>query len=350
MKTKIAIAALGLSLFGNAHAGFDESLKALQAKDYATGLAEAKKAAEAGDPRGYYLMGIIYQSGYGVEANPQTAFESYQKAAQGKVNGAFSKLAWAYLRGDGTAKDKDKALVYARASASIDDAEGLFLVYLFLNNGVIGYLDANGRPDMDKYKRLASRPLTERALDIEAYDALYRSAAKGHPNATMVLASLMGGVLGDSNRQKLHELSAKLPADKYPAVWNYEKISRQMNSFGQSYATPQLFKDAYTMQLIAASMKDCGANTKKPDGTDQANPQLTSVSISIPLSDAVYLPSKVAGFEHAYLVAGNWEEEWKFTACGNSVAVKMKFLADGLGGASFQSVKPPKDSTEKAAL
>ena len=340
-----ALATMACSFSISAHAGFDESYKALQAKDYPTAMAEARKAADAGDGRGALLMGIIYQNGYGVAASPQEAFAWYDKAANSRIIGAFPKLAWAYLKGDGVAKDSAKALGYARLGAAADDAESAFLVYLAITNNQLGFIDATGRPDIAKYNKLAARPLEQRALDTEGYDALYRSAAKGYPTAVMMLASFLGGTLGEGNLQKMHALAAAIPADKFPAVDTYEKISRQMSALGQTNTTPQLFRDTYMSQAMAAQAKACGmtktdaADDAKKEATDakEAPPQLTSLSISKPLSNAVYLPSKVPGYEHANMIAGSWEEEWKYTACGKNVAVNVLFTADGFGGANYSS-------------
>src|SRR5437016_2398569 len=155
MKIKIVVVFLAsLVCFGTAQAGFDESYKALQIRDYRTALMEAQKSADAGDPRAYYILGIIYQNGLSVQANLIEAFSWYEKAAKGGVSGAFAKMSWAYIRGLGIAKDKDKALAFARASAKVGDPEGFFLVHLVLTVNALGFLDENGRPDDAKYFKL----------------------------------------------------------------------------------------------------------------------------------------------------------------------------------------------------
>lgn len=325
-----------------AQAGFQESFNALKAGDYQTGLREARSAADAGDPRGYYLLGIIYQSGYGVPANSTEAFSWYEKAANGGVSGSFAKLAWAYLRGDGTAKDPNKALGLARLSAKTNDPEGLFLVYLCLSNNALGYLDANGRADERKYKQLASRPMADRVLDSEAMDALYLAAEKNYPMAVTLLATVYGGRIGDGNRKKMSDLIQRMSGAKHPSVQKYEKISRFMDTIGETYTSPQLFVDAQSLQTIAARLKACGANPPNAD-SDETRPTLIATSISKPLSGAVYLPSRVPGNEHSYLVAGTWEEEWQYKACGKTVAITVTFQADGLGGAHFQSTQTGKE-------
>ena len=43
------------------------------------------------------------------------------------------------------------------------------------------------------------------------------------------------------------------------------------------------------------------------------------------------------GYEKAYLMAGQWEEEWTYTGCERTAAVTVKFVADGFGGAHMRS-------------
>jgi TPR repeat protein len=320
-----------------AHAGVDESFKAFYAKDYATALTEAQKAIRENDPRGYYILGVMHAGGNGVKADSRQAVEFFEKAAKAGIVGAYSKLALAHLRGDGAPRDLEKVLSYGRIAANSNDAEGMFLVYVALTTSALGSLDASGRPNEEKYKALAARPVSAREVDMEARDWLYRSADKGYPLAMATLAGALGGILGDGNRKKMLALIEKLPPNGIEALKNYAKVARDLDSFGESYASPQLFADAQNAQMTTAILKACGLNPTK-EQLAEAPPKIVSVAISKPVADAVYLPSKVAGYERAFLIAGSWEEEWTYKACGNTVPVTTKFKADGMGGARHESM------------
>lgn len=324
-----------------ATAGFDEALRAFQAKDYPTALTEARQAAAGGDARGNFLLGFMHQNGLGVPANPSDGVALYEKAAQGGVVGAFSKLAQAHARGDGVARDTDKALGYARRAAQLGDPEGTFFLFVILNSGALGYLDAKGKPDAAKYDRLATRPLADRALDTEARDALYRAAARGYPLAEMMLAMTLAGTIGDGNRERMLALMKKA-AGANATLQNYQKIAQHMDRLGNSYASPQLFFDAQAPQMFAGMIKTCGIRDPK-DGPRPAPPELTAIAVSKPLTGAVYLPSGVAGNERSYLLAGEWEEDWTYRGCDKSAVVKVRFVADGLGGARFFSEQTAKE-------
>jgi len=323
-----------------AEAGFNESLRAFQAKDYPAAASEARKAAEAGDPRGGYLLGVLYQNGLGVTTNFTEAVSWYETAAKGGVIGAFTKLAQAYAGGYGVRKDEEKAFAYARVASRLGDTEGSFFFYVLSTAGPLSYL-TNGKPDEVKYQRLATRPVSERTLEIEARDALYHSAEKGYPIAYSTLALMLGATLGDGNRERMLANIAKNPTNQMPALQNYEKISRYLDKLGQSYVTPQLFIDAQASQMVAAMIQTCGPREKGT--TPPTPPELTAISIAKPLSGATYLPSSVAGYEHAYLISGEWEENWTYRGCGRDATVRVKFVADGLGGASIVSKQSGKD-------
>lgn len=335
-KTLLLSLVLAAAVHGIAWAGFDEALKAYQAKDFPAALSEAQRAAEAGEPRSSFLLGVMYQAGQGVAADPAQAVVFYEKAAKGGVVGAFSKLAQAYARGAGVAKDRDKALAYARRAAQIGDPEGTLFLSAILTAEYLAYVDASGKVDDKKYWQLARRPLSERAIDTEARDALYWSAEKGYPQAMMMLALQMGGSVGDGNRKRMQGLIDKLPNNTYPALQSYGKISRHMDGLGDSYTSPQLFFDAQTSQMMAAMLQTCGLRDRK-EMEKLPMPKLVATKITKPVGNAVYLPSKLAGYDRTYLIAGEWEEGWTYTGCEKTATVTVKFTADGLGGARVVS-------------
>jgi len=329
-----------------AFAGFNEALTAYQSKDFSKAINEAREAATAGDPRGSFLLGVAYQNGQGVPANSTEAAAWYEKAAQGGVAGSFSKLAQLYARGDGVPKNMDKAIALARLGDKAGDVEGTFFLHVSLSAGPLSQLDGNGKPDNAKYQKLATRPVSDRTLDVESKDALYRSAAKGYPLAQMTLALALGGTVGDGNRERMLALVSKIPNHTNQALKNYEKIARHMEHLGQTYTSPQLFFDAQTSQTLAGMIQTCGIRDPK-EAEKPAPPELTAIAISKPLSGAIFLPSSIAGNEHAYLVAGEWEENWTYRGCGNTGNVTVNFTADGMGGAYMTSKQTPKVAEKK---
>lgn len=323
-------------------AGFDEALAAYREKNYPQALEQAQQAAAAGDARASFLLGAMYQGGLGVTASPSEAATWYEKAARGGVLGSFSKLAQMYMRGEGVPKDAEKALGLARQSAQLNDPEGMYLVHVILKNSALGYLDANGKPDEQKYRQLAARPVAQRTLDVEAQDALYLAAEKGYPLAIFSLALGFGGTLGDRNRERMQELIAKVPNHTHAGLKGYERLSSHMSRLGQSLATPQLFYDAQRLAMSAAMLKTCGLQENK-EAVKASPPELIAIKVAQPLAEASYLPSNVPGFQKSYLVAGNWKEDWTYKGCGRTASLTITFTADGLGGARFVTEQSGRD-------
>ncbi len=194
--------------------------------------------------------------------------------------------------------------------------------------------DSNGKRDESKFQQLAARPVSERNLDIEAYDSLYRSTAGGLSDRSITLAKFLTYRSGKANRQKLYALLQEILQDSRIAkeqeeLNTYKTLLEKMNTLGESEASLQLFMDTQPGAMVAAKTKGCGI-----DITNQELPTITSTKITHPLNGAIYLPSQVAGYEHTYLVFGTWQEEWGYQICGKTVPVGIQFVADGLGGAA----------------
>lgn len=350
MKRTLPIAAVFCGLFSlatSATAGFDEAVAAHKARDYDTALREARQAAEAGDARGSWLLGFMHDTGQGAAVNKAEAAAWYEKAAEGGVARAFEQLARMYASGDGVPKDADKALDYARRGDRLGDPGSSHFVYVALIAGPLRWLDAAGKPDPARYKALAARPVAERTLDTEAYDALYRAAEKRYPPALFSLALMAGATLGESNRERMFAALAKLPVWSHPGLKRYHQVALTQKRLGPTLTTPQLFLDAQLAQTVAAMIATCGIrDPKEAPGTPL--PELLKATISRPITDAVWLPSGVPGYEHAFLVSGNWEERWTYRGCDRTADVTIEFTADGMGGATFASKQEVKAAAASA--
>lgn len=190
---------------------------------------------------------------------------------------------------------------------------------MLLTNGPLSQTDASGRPDEQKYQQRPSRKVAERALDVEAKDALYRAAAQGYPPAQQMLA-----------------LITAMPGPKLPVLNHYEQISRYMKALGQTHTSAQLFFDSRQPVAMAGLIATCGLPATA-EAKAAAPLRLTAIAVSRPLHGAVYLPSKVPGNERAFLLAGDWDKAWTYSGCGRQAQVMVTFNADGMGGAYMRS-------------
>lgn len=326
----------------NTDAIINKVQEAIDKHDYSFAFKEAKKASDANDPRGDYALGLLFQKGWGVTADDKQAFQWFQKAAKKGWSSGMEKVAWAFYEGKGVAQDKNKALAIARFLATDSrNAYGRYLVYLFLTGGEeLSVLDANNQIDEKKREQLSNRPVSERSLDIEAYDSLYQAAATGNANAKVALAFFLAEYVGVDNRKKMLALLKDNQGINNSELKEYEVIAEHMGKLGESYVPVKFFPGIQASMQKFSETKGC---TNNQSNSQPPTPNLStqiSMRITQPISDAIYLPSKVEGYEKSYVVAGEWQEEWQYEACGKTITVPLHFTATGLGGLANINPEP----------
>lgn len=324
----------------DAQAGYDEAVIAYQRKDYPAALILARQAVENGDARGNLILGVLYQFGLGVTANPSGAIILYERAADAGLVEAGTRLAFMYVTGTGAPRNPEMALKYARKTAATGDAEGMYLVALSIDKGLLSANDGEGKTDQIKYNNLASRSIHDRALDIEARDSLYRSADSGYLPAISLLAQTLAATVGDGNLKRMIELASRVPANYNKVLANYVKVAQRMISLGQTYTSPQMFIDAQSAATAVAMAHGCKGKNFTPEAA-MSTTELNAISVIVPVIDPTFLPSAVVGYERSYLVRGKWVEKWHYQTCGTTTAVVIEFSADGFGGATFQLQHSP---------
>lgn len=103
----------------------EEGQAAMAHRDHAAALNQSRAAAERGDARAQYAVGLIYEDGRGVKQDFREAVRWYRlAAAQGEWK-AQTGLAWMYAIGEGVPQDYVRAHVwfaFAAVSASGHDA------------------------------------------------------------------------------------------------------------------------------------------------------------------------------------------------------------------------------------
>ena len=222
------------------YANFENGVKALNAGDYSNALVEARKAAAAGDSRSYDMLGFIFQHGLGVQADPKQAFYWYKKSVENGVVKDIPKVAISYYQGKVVAQDKEKALNMVREAAKkFDDPDSQFLVFLFLSLDYLNSEDDTGKRDEKKFQQLAARPVSERGLDIEANDSLYRSTNHGLSDRSMTLLNFLTRRSGKSNQQKLQTLLEKMAqnskmVEEHKEILNYKALLEKVMALGET--------------------------------------------------------------------------------------------------------------------
>ncbi len=124
--------------------GFEAGFSAYAAGDYATAFAEWEPLARAGDAEAEHGLGLLYQSGRGVERNLVRAAAWFRRAASSGMARAQAELGDMYARGDGMARNMTWAVNWWRKAADQGNTRaqyGLGVAYLE-GDGVAADLDA----------------------------------------------------------------------------------------------------------------------------------------------------------------------------------------------------------------
>ena len=82
---------------------------------------EIRRMATTGNREAMYLMGQMYESGFGVEQNTLEAFTWFKQAADAGLSKAQNTLGTLYLTGRGTARDEKLAVQWFQRAADAGD-------------------------------------------------------------------------------------------------------------------------------------------------------------------------------------------------------------------------------------
>ena len=224
----------------------------------------------------------------------------------------------------------------ARKSLALGEPAGGFMLYLVFNNDPENTYLRAGKPDLDLYRKLGRRGLAQRAEQVEAIDGLAFAAGKGHANAGILLARLFHETVAPRNVARLSALVDLLNkrGEHSPEL---ERFGRQAEAVGRAApatkASVRAFFDAYRTG-VATAIAGYGVQT---GGKSCGEASLKSATAG-DIAGAEYLPLKSVLAEGSFLVRGEWPEFWTFTACGEDVPVKITFVADGWGRATFTAI------------
>jgi TPR repeat protein len=130
----LAVAAL-LVFCPPAVAGYDEARAAMARSDFGIALGEARKGAEAGDPRAQVLLGQMLLKGIGGKKDAKEAARWFRAAAEKGNATAQRELGGCYFGGDGVAKDPKEAAIWYRKAAEQKDAPAQLMLALLLLGG-----------------------------------------------------------------------------------------------------------------------------------------------------------------------------------------------------------------------
>lgn len=212
----------------------DFAYGAFQRGWYLTSLALATPLAETGNAAAQTLLGVLHETGYGIEQDKDKAADWYQLAvAQGDPRAAL-RLAQFYLLGEGVEQDKTRAADLFEMAAQAGDANALY-------NLAILYQEGEGRPYNEEkakeFLRSAAEkndPKAQYALGIAYLEGLSglndpgqgafwlgRAARRGHTSAQVYYGILRFQGRGvDPNEQEASDWFERAAVSGNPVAMN----------------------------------------------------------------------------------------------------------------------------------
>lgn len=176
-----------------------------------------KRAADRGNARMQYAMGMVYFSGKRAAIDYVLAQEWFRKAAEGQCAEAYYPLAYLYATGKGEAADWAKAEKYLRLAAEQGVPEACYALASWLERGVqpVGgfRMEANPREAVDLYRTAAAAGLLE--AQTAAGVMLARGSGVPVDRSEAVRLLELAARRGDPRAQ--YELGLLLEADDNPA-------------------------------------------------------------------------------------------------------------------------------------
>lgn len=114
-----------------------------------------RSAFKQGNFSAAFILGRLYQEGWGLKQDARAAFRWFKRAAHGRMPEAYYYLAFAYHTGAGVARDLAQAFRWFRLSAKAGDLTGLYMQGQCLLDGM--GTTANVRAGVQLLRKAADR-------------------------------------------------------------------------------------------------------------------------------------------------------------------------------------------------
>ncbi len=127
---------------------YEEGKQAYLDEDYATALRILKPLAESGHSQAQVTLGLMYDNGNGVKADPAEAFRWYMMAAEQGFPIVQHQVAFKYLHGQGVERSYQEAAKWWELAANAGLADSQF------NLGLMKYRGLGIDQDLDRARQL----------------------------------------------------------------------------------------------------------------------------------------------------------------------------------------------------
>ena len=208
--------------------GFVTGYAAFLSGDYARAQALWQPLAEKGDVDAAFNLGALYDNGYGVVADPESAMKWYKRAADKKLGPAevaLSRLVRAKAAGTPNDPSADAALRQLKTAAERGSPEAQFTLGAAYDRG-LGVIP-NYATAASWYQRAAEQGLPEAQYNLAT---LYDQGLGTQTDPALALywyrkAAESGSPLAANNLGFLHERGLGVPQDDGAALAWYRKAA-----------------------------------------------------------------------------------------------------------------------------
>ncbi|MBT6441163.1 MAG: SEL1-like repeat protein [Alphaproteobacteria bacterium] len=247
---------------------FFAGLDAWRAGDLKAAHSHWNKAAAAGDADAQYNLATLYQSGLGIDADPDAAATLYAEAARRLVPVAAVALTRIKRAGYGVDIRAQDALDYLQGAASRGSALAQFELAIAYDRG-IGVTQNHASAAL-WYQRAARQGMREAQYNLGVLFDEGLGAPRDHEAARewYMKAAERGSAAAQNNIGYLHEKGFGVPQDMAEAARWYRKaadagLAVAQNNLGimyhYGYGVPRDLKTAITWYRSAANGGDPGA-------------------------------------------------------------------------------------------
>jgi TPR repeat protein len=160
---------------------FEDGRAAYQAKDYKKALVILKPMAEEGNSEAQVILGIMYDSGQGVDKDPEQAMKWYIRAAKQGIPVVQHDVGVKYFQGMGITQSYEKAAYWWGQSANAGLADSQFNLGLMYYRGL--GLNTDYEKAADLFRKAAEQNHSHAQYSLAVMNAFGQGIEKDYAEA-----------------------------------------------------------------------------------------------------------------------------------------------------------------------
>jgi TPR repeat protein len=337
MKSSAMNAALcGLLLAASAlpaYADINSALKAYGDQKLDAAYREFSQLSAQGDNRAKSFLALMTLRGQGTPKDVAQGARLARECAEGGEPTCYAMYGELNLPGKGLPVNFTEARAWTRKAIAGGDQRAGYVMWLAYSLDPANQFLVNGKTDNAKYNAIARRGIPERGDQTEAIDALAGAAAAGYVPARLMLAMLLIEQSGAGTTKQIRTLLDGIP-DLPSNYQKYLALAQQVDTLGPTRAAPKVVAEAIPTVMTGAALE--AERTGTPNAMQCKDFRLMAIKDVSAVGDAVWLPLKQALVAGTYPIKGTWTENWHVFFCGAERTMRMRFDADGMGGAYYK--------------